>query len=609
MDATAKTKLIYADASQGVMSLDLLERLGDGRAAQVYLVSDRRDSTLYAEKVFKARGGLSKLARELVYMACFQAPFPYRTRGSAVRAALFRRKVLHELTRFWFGKPLIADAYYTRWDEKAKTYVLGTEYIGGHGPKLGQVNHHLLRSLLYNYSIRLYKKLFAREQSRKLEGPPWEIDEAVAFLDKLKAKFRQAGFLGSEWQVDKTLSVPTSNLLRNGSNEWMLVDVESALPALAHPGYIWRAIKCGSFPLFDDVDFTILRKYLADNHQGLLISLGKLDTERLYYYANQLEHHTKVWKASEPAIFSHRQDIITDPQLRNNIRWGFVEHWYKSGQITTERAIKIQDSDLLFIRYLGFALLKDILLAFGTFTSSLKNMVRKVSKAIAKSLRMVYSAFFDESYLRSVSKLYVLENIDSWQKSERLTKSEADKLREDVESPVAEEYIQGFVAHMGLQLIEPPFIGNAALISLAIFLGCPELLGALFISPILRTIYTLYRRIKNRGKGIAYHYAFLVGALPKVGALAYCTQMYSTYPDLSTFLTRFYAAGVGRCFPLLGAENARFEHFCVKSVDLLASLQYEFANLTSRLKSILRAVWHQGAHIASGEAGTISDDH
>jgi len=409
--------------------------------------------------------------------------------------------------------------------------------------------------------------------------------------------------------VDKTLSVPTSNLLRNGSNEWILIDVESALPALAHPGYIWRAMKYGSFPLFDDVDFSILRKYLADNHQELLISLGELDTERLYYYVNQLEHHTKLWKTSEPAIFSHRQNLITDPQLKDNIKRGFVEYWYRDGQITTERASKIQDSDLLFICYLGFALLRSTLLAFSTFANSMKHLVSKAFKAIAKSLRMVYSAFFNEGYLRRVSKLYVMENINSWQNSGRLTESEAGKLRKDAQSPVAEEYIQGFVAHMGLQLIEPPFIGNAALIALAVFLGCPELLGALFISPVLRTIYTLYRRIKNRGKGIAYHYAFLVGALPKVGALAYCTQMYSTYPDLSIFLTRFHAAKVGRHFPLLGAENARFEHFCVKSVDLLASLQYELANLTNRLKSIWRSMWHHRPYVPSRKVDTVSDDH
>ncbi|MFC2018264.1 hypothetical protein ACFLTQ_03060 [Chloroflexota bacterium] len=603
MDAIADVKVSNADISKDVISMELIAKLGTGRAACVYLVADSRDGALYAEKAFRVGNGLSQLVRDLAYIACFQAPFPYRTNENAVHAALFRRKVLHELTRFWFGEPLVADACYIRWDEEAKFYILGTEYINGLGPKFGQVNRHSLRHFLHNCSVRLCKKLFIRKQAKKLKDPPWEIEETVIALDRLKDRFRQAGFLGSEWQVEKGLSVPTSNLLRNGSNQWILVDVESAFPAVALPGYIWRAIKYGSFPLFDDIDFSVLRRYLADNHQELLTGLGKADTERLYYYADQLEYHTRAWKASEPAIFSHRHRIITDPKLRKHIRQGFAEHWQKSGRIKAERAKKLMNSELLFTGYMALSAIKSVFSGLATLARSLKRITWRISRVAAVSFRLIYSAFFNEAYLQKVSRSYVLKNIDHWQKYGRLTKTEADKLKQDVESPVAGEYIQDFVAHLGLQLVEPPIIGNVALIAAAVFLGCPQLLAALFISPVLRTIYTLYRRIKNRGKGIAYNHAFVVGALPKVGAFAYCVQMSSAYPDLSVFLTRFQAARFGRHFPLLGGENTRFEHFCVKTVDLLASLQYELGNLSNGLKSIISTVWHRTSPIVNREDG------
>ena len=54
--------------------------------------------------------------------------------------------------------------------------------------------------------------------------------------------------------------------------------------------------------------------------------------------------------------------------------------------------------------------------------------------------------------------------------------------------------------------------------------------------------------------------------------------------------SRFQAARFGRHFPLLGGENSRFEHFCVKTVDLLASLQYELDNLSRVIRSITRMV-------------------
>ncbi len=80
---------------------EFVSKLGHGRAAEVYLVRDTMTGELCAEKLFSAKRSFSELGRDVIYWACFQAPFPYHTKESAIRASLYRRKVLLDLTEFW----------------------------------------------------------------------------------------------------------------------------------------------------------------------------------------------------------------------------------------------------------------------------------------------------------------------------------------------------------------------------------------------------------------------------------------------------------------------------------------------------------------------------
>ena len=145
---------------------EFVSYLGGGRAAEVHLVRDVATGELYAEKLFQAKQSLSEMGRDLIYLACFQAPFPYHTKKHAIEASKYRRNVLKDLTEFWFGKPLVADAYYTRWDEKAQGYILGTEYIRGRGPKPGEFDSHILRRFLKNYPLRFLNRLVGIKSSK-----------------------------------------------------------------------------------------------------------------------------------------------------------------------------------------------------------------------------------------------------------------------------------------------------------------------------------------------------------------------------------------------------------------------------------------------------------
>lgn len=575
-------EVTYPDGSKGELALEFLARLGGGRAAEVYLVRDNRTGKLYAEKVFKTQQGLSTSARGLVYRIFFQAPPPYEARESAVRASLFRRKVLRDLTELWFGRPLVADAYYTRWHEEEKAFVLGTEYIEGRGPRPGPINRRFFRRLLHNYPTRFFKTITRSKFSRE-KNSNWEIDEAVAQLDRFKDKFHQAGFTGSEWQVDKTLSVPTSNLRRDASNEWILIDVESAFPALIRPHYLWQALKIGSVPLFDDVDFTTLHKYVDGNRVELVDRLGEDRVQTLNGYVEQLEYFTRAWKESEPAIFSHRHRLITAPLLRAKIRQGLIDYWQITGRISAEKAEHLKTSRLRFFGYASWDFARELCSLPLSIPGSLKKLGQRLIQTVTWSLRLFYYALFSENRLREETERFVNQNIDDWQNSGRLTEAEVAQLRKDVQSPSSAEYLKGFLVQLGLQALEPPVIGYAAVVWLAVYLGSPEILAAIFISPLLRTGYTLYRKLKNRKTGISYRYAFWVGVLPHVGIMAYPAQMSSANPDLSIFLARFQASRFGSHVPLFGGTDSRLEHLCIKAINVLASLQYELGNLTGAI--------------------------
>ncbi len=585
-----------------------ITELGQGKAAVVNLVKDTNTGIKYAEKVFKSKRGFSKIFRDVIYFLSFQAPFPYGTSESATRAAFYRRKVVRDLTEFWYGIPLVADAIYTRWDTHTKSYVLGTEYIDGCGPKPGQFDPHLFRNLARKYLYLLVKAITKRDIKRA-RLHEWEIEKVTTVLDGLRDKFHRAGFIGLEWQVDKRLSISTSNVLKDKSDRWMLIDMESGMPALVLPRYIWLSIKTGKFPLFDDVDFTKLHEYLEINRVDIINEFGETRFQHLLANIQQLEYYTKRWKSSELAVFRHRSRVITDSQLISTIRSDTVENWYRTGRISAKTGNILLSSYLLFSLYVDFYLIKRTSLGLVTVILSITGVIRNALFGIYTAVRLIFSAFIKEEYLRYMALSYVSSEVDDWQKSGRLTESEAQELRRDMRSPEVVEYLKGFTIHVTLKLIDLPFVGNLVIVWLAIYYEIPQLLGSVFISSALRTIYTCYRAVRNWGKGISYRNALLVGMLPQVGVLAYSMQMASVHPRLSRFLALRQASKFGSKIPLFGGTDSRIEHLCMKIADIVTSLQYEIAGFTSKLvspfvKRHVSSAVRKASRVATGTGGS-----
>ena len=278
--------------------------LGSGRGAEARLVAfrnghdGRKDNTgaEWVEKVFRP-GHLTRL----IYWLCFQSPFPYRASQDAVLAAYYRRKVVAKLLRFAGLDAGIADAAYVRWSEADKAFVLGSEFIAGTGLRVDEVDSRGLRRVAWNWAVAPLLRLCGKQADPE-PAPHSEAKHLVALMHRIEALLRQAGLVGAGWQVSPRALVSTANLLHDGTR-YVIVDVESGIPALLVPYYVKAALRLKKFPLFDDLDAVTLRAFCHTQQAGLRDTLGESEAVELQTQVEALIHYTQRWKDGEIALF------------------------------------------------------------------------------------------------------------------------------------------------------------------------------------------------------------------------------------------------------------------------------------------------------------------
>ena len=265
--------------------------LGSGRGAEARLVAfrnghdGRKDNTgaEWVEKVFRP-GHLTRL----IYWLCFQSPFPYRASQDAVLAAYYRRKVVAKLLRFAGLDAGIADAAYVRWSEADKAFVLGSEFIAGTGLRVDEVDSRGLRRVAWNWAVAPLLRLCGKQADPE-PAPHSEAKHLVALMHRIEALLRQAGLVGAGWQVSPRALVSTANLLHDGTR-YVIVDVESGIPALLVPYYVKAALRLKKFPLFDDLDAVTLRAFCHTQQAGLRDTLGESEAVELQTQVEALIH-------------------------------------------------------------------------------------------------------------------------------------------------------------------------------------------------------------------------------------------------------------------------------------------------------------------------------
>lgn len=198
----------------------------------------------------------------LLYWVSFQARFPYERNSKALEAAVHRRKIASLLTVHRFGKDLVARATGVNCAHGKCTFV--TEFIPGERA----ANNDVTRD----------------------------------FLGRLSTSFAEAGL--SIWQVNPRNPHAHTNLIRTPDGDLKVIDLESAVVSLLPAPGQWRsALKAGRIPIFDDIDFGRLRKFVSANAASLQASLTEAGLAELNDSIDRCQQAINEWKGSEPRVW------------------------------------------------------------------------------------------------------------------------------------------------------------------------------------------------------------------------------------------------------------------------------------------------------------------
>jgi hypothetical protein len=393
------------------MTLSPLRVLGKGRAARAVLVRIEGFDEGKAECVEKIfRPGL--LTR-FIYWFFFQSPFPYRLSEDAILSCLHRRKVAAKLMQFHDIDLAVAAPYYVRWDEESGAFVLGAEFIEGVGLQVVPTDSRRVRRFFANYIARPLKLLIGRP-CPKVPGVPSEAKRLVAGMRRAEGVFRRCGLVGSGWQVSPLALVSTANFIRKKDGGYVLVDIESGIPSMLVPYYLFRSIIEGRFPYFDDIDEKRLTRFMEERREDLIARFGEEGVAELEHDTGRLIEHTRLWKEGEIALF-RRHVRLASPKVRRAIKRARIDEWYREGILDDAGKERFERSKRFFTSGIYIA---------GILPGRIGRLVRKLIGNHA--FREDFGRFFrDAEFRRSSIQSYVQRHTREWTESGRVPENRA----------------------------------------------------------------------------------------------------------------------------------------------------------------------------------------
>ena len=219
----------------------------------------------------------------LLYWLAFQAPFPYVANHAALEAARQRRVIVDILTKYWFGHHLVA-----------KVVDIEDTSDGGHD--------------------------FITQLVRGSE--PDRERRAWRFLRQLDRRFLEAGL--PTWQVTPYNPHAITNFIERSDGTYRIIDLESSLVSVLYPvTAIWRLMREGLFPSFDDIDVRRLRRYATRRAASIQAALREAGVESEYATLldaiDRYEAAAGEWHDGEPRYltrFLQRLVTIIEAPLR-----------------------------------------------------------------------------------------------------------------------------------------------------------------------------------------------------------------------------------------------------------------------------------------------------
>ena len=502
--------------------------LGAGRSGQVYLVNTSEGSI--ARKIFFE----DKIAN-IIHYFFFGVPNPYVWNQNALTCAYYRRKILKKLVKYWFGSQLrVADAFDMSWNEKSQAYQLDTEFIVGRHIQLHQP--------------------FSQNQSQELHNLVHHI------MIPLQKQLINSGFDGLVWQAGKGSPTALNNFLLTSPQKFVLIDCESGVPALfplnlltLFTFYLPKSWKHKG-ALFDDVDITQLKLYLAEEQVNLENQLGNIEYLQILDEVDHLEYAQKQWKSLSRF---HRT----------------IKYQLHKGNINEKQANWFSQYPIIwYIRELGriFGLGVRFVIIFLPLKifHKLKNIqVLELIKKLAKFL-------ISQRYRLKIAQDYISTRIIYWRERGQLQPQAAEDLFRRLSSENASAYLTDFGVHLGIkglfkviEILIIPILYSFGVIN--------EILLILWFAmggPVYRTIYTSGRIFQEARENRELPWvALIVGLIPTFGTLAYpCQMIYSATgkrSKLSQFIVYDFFTQLGAKIPGWGGEDTLTEHFFNSCAD------------------------------------------
>ena len=474
------------------------------RDGQAFRLADGAASLLCVEKVFRPG-----LLTRLIYRLSFQAPFAYQDNADAILASFYRRRVAASIVQAMIPEARVAQPLYVRWDQQSGAMVLASEFIRGRGITPAAADPRMLR--------RLAARLLGRGEQVS-PAPAGEISELLDLMTRLETLLVQCGLTGSGWQVCKRAMVSTANLLRT-DNGYVVVDLESGIPSVLVPQYVWAGLRSATLPLFDDLDAEKLRNWVRENRPRLAFALAADQLERLNDDVERLIHHDEHWKRSEPAIGRQPWRLLT-ADFRQRLKTRILQSWQRRDVVDASSHAALQRrtrffTSLTFLlglipgpigqrcqrlwanadyrrqvgRYLREAAYRrerrsrfiadkseqwhqrgriapqtqfqDLSTAFvaNWLLSKLTPTVlhRLLSDRDYRSDRVMRMFLFcvSGSFQSRFGRLMIQSRIERWREHQRLTDVQAEALQRQLDSAAVDEYVRCFGLHLGLKLLMP----------------------------------------------------------------------------------------------------------------------------------------------------------
>ncbi|MFQ5414066.1 MAG: hypothetical protein ACE5E6_06365 [Phycisphaerae bacterium] len=517
--------------------------LGRGRSGVVFLSRDDAGRPV-ARKVFTC----DRLTK-LVHYVLSGAPNPYMWSEPAVRTAVLRRRVTAALVSYWFGDKL----------------------------RVAQVRDHRFSAALGAFEMRCE---FIAGRHVALHSPYTPPDDDTLHdvthnvMKPLQAHLAASGLDGLVWQAGRGNPVALNNFMSDGPSQhggqrWAWIDLESGVPALAP----WNPVDLVSFyipkslhhgrPLFDDVDVHKLRAYVARHRQAIAARLGRAGRARLVNDINALAKHQRVW-TSQPR------------HLRG------IAYRHATGSITRKHAEWYADHPACWTaRELAHGLWSAIALLVVS-TLACWRALRRVN--VGKAVATLWRAARSESYRERLARDYVTRRVDDWRDRRQLDHHQARDLQSHLRAEESCAYLGDFGVHIAVK----PFVKLAewwVVPGLWIAGVVDHAFLATFMvaaGPVVRTLYTTYRLIRNTLSGRERPWVALgVGVIPVLGNLAFPIQLLATGVHTQATLARFIVydtfSRIGRCVPIWGGRDTLTEHMLNRCPDILLRRRTERA--------------------------------